>query len=256
MAESAIGIAMAQIICLNGDRAGNRLRIENAIIQAKMAGASLITFPESCLLGWINPEAHQEAFPIPGEDSAFIAALAGKYDVFISLGIDEKEGDKLYGSALLVDNSGNIMLKHRKINVLPHLMNPPYTAGNKIATVETAFGRIGLMICADTFEDNLLAEMKAQKPDLLLVPYGWAAETKEWPAHGKKLVEVVEKVAKTLHCPVIGTNAIGQITDGSWKGRIYGGQSVACDENGKVLKIGKDREPEVSIVPIELKKKI
>jgi N-carbamoylputrescine amidase len=100
-----VKIAMAQIFYLDGDRAGNFLRIENAIIDAKKQKAEIVTFPESCILGWVNPTAHQRAFPIPGEDSKELCALAKKYKIYLCIGVDEKDGDKLFDSALLIDDN-------------------------------------------------------------------------------------------------------------------------------------------------------
>lgn len=247
-----IKIAVAQIFCIDGDREGNLIRIENAIIQAKQYNAELITFPESCILGWINPIAHQKSFAIPGEDSSKISEWAKKYKIHICIGLDEKVGNLLFGSAILVDDKGEIILKHQKINVLPHLMQPPYTAGNQINIIQTQFGKIGILICADSFQENLLLRMKEKQPDLLLIPYGWAEESKNWPDHGKELIKVVQHASITLNCPIIGTNLVGQISQGIWAGRIYGGQSVVCNAVGEIIKTGKDRDSEVMIIDLIL----
>jgi predicted amidohydrolase len=248
-----IRITIAQIHIENSDRVGNLRRIENAVILAKESKSDIILFPESAILGWINPEAPQLANTIPGCDSDFLCKLALNYKIFICIGLDEKEGDRLFDSAVLIDDHGQIILKHRKINVLPDLMSPPYAIGNDVNTADTRFGKIGVIICADSFKDDILQKMLAQKPDIMLIPYGWAAPENEWPQHGKKLENVVINVAKTLKCPVIGTDLVGEVAHGPWQGQIYGGQSVAVDKNGKVLKIGKDREPEISSVTIMLK---
>jgi predicted amidohydrolase len=50
-----------------------------------------------------------------------------------------------------------------------------------VNAVKTKFGTIGVLICANSFQENILTEMKAKKPDLMLIPYGWAADEKEWP---------------------------------------------------------------------------
>ncbi len=247
-----IKIAMAQIICIDGDRAGNLVRIENAIIEAKDKVAEIIVFPESCLLGWINPEAHQRAFPIPGDDSELLCKLAEKYKMYICIGLDEKEGDNLYGAAILIDDTGNILLKHRKINVLPTLMIPPYSIGNDVTVAKTKFGTIGVLICADSFEENLLDSMKMKKPDLILIPYGWAAIEKDWPQHGADLIKVVKNASEKVDCPVIGTNLIGQISHGPWTGQIYGGLSVAFDNKRNILVVGKDRERDIAVITIEI----
>ena len=112
-------------------------------------------------------------------------------------------------------------------------------------------GKIGVMICADTFRAGMLADMARLQPDLLLVPYGWAAQEEEWPEHGNSLTELVQKVARTVDCPVIGTDLVGAMTNGPWRGRTYGGQSVAVDRDGTVLAKGRDRDRDIVMVTVE-----
>lgn len=245
-------IALAQILCVDGDHSGNFLRIENAIVEAKSKKAEIIVFPESSIFGWVNPEAHQRATTIPGTDSDRLCALAKKYQIYICIGLDEKAKNQLFDSALLIDDEGKILLKHRKINVLPNLMTPSYAIGEEVKAADTKFGRIGVIICADSFQEDLLGKMALQKPAFMLIPYGWAALENEWPQHGKNLEKVVKNVAKQLNCPVIGTDLVGQISHGPWAGQVYGGHSVACDKDGNVIKIGRDREPDLMIVKIQL----
>ena len=242
--------AICQIFCLDGDRMGNFIRIENAIREAKDAGADIACFPETALLGWVNPDAHKRACPIPGEDSDRLCKLAGDYDLHLCIGLAEKEGRRLYDSAVMIDNKGNILLKHRKINLLTELMSPPYTPGESIDAIETEFGKVGLLICADTHDSKILKCMAALKPDLLLVPYGYAAIEDQWPGHGKELEKVVANTARKTKAFVIGTNLVGEITKGPWKGRIYGGQSVAVDRTGQVILVAKDRDRDINIISL------
>jgi len=243
--------AICQIFCLDGDRRGNFVRIENAIREAKEAGADIACFPETAILGWVNPDAHKRAFPIPGEDSERLCRMAKDYNLHLCVGLAEKEGRSLYDSAVLIDSKGNILLKHRKINLLTELMNPPYTAGKNIDAIKTEFGKIGLLICADTHDGKILKRMAALKPDLLLIPYGYAAAEEEWPGHGKELEKVVTNTAKKTGAFVIGTNLVGEITHGPWKGRIYGGQSVAVNSTGQVMVVARDRDWDVKIINIK-----
>ncbi len=246
----SINVAMCQIFTLDGDRRGNFVRIENAVCQAKDAGADLACLPEMAILGWVNPDAHKRACPIPGPDSDRLCKLAADYGSYLCVGLAEKDGDCLYDSVILIDNSGRILLKHRKINLLSELMTPPYTPGEDINVVETEFGRIGLLICADTHENHILQRMAALGPDLLLVPYGYAAEEDQWPGHGKVLEDVVKNAALQTGACVVGTNLVGEITHGAWKGRIYGGHSVAVDKTGKVTSIASDQDFDISVVDI------
>jgi predicted amidohydrolase len=244
--------AICQIFCLDGDRRGNFVRIESAIREAKDAGAEIACFPETAILGWVNPDAHKRAQPIPGEDSDKLCKLAKDYDLHLCIGLAEKEGCRLYDSAVLIDSKGNILLKHRKINLLAELMSPPYAPGENIDVVDAKFGKIGLLICADTHDSKILKRMATLKPDLLLVPYGYAAAENQWPEHGKELEKVVTNTAKKAGAFVIGTNLVGEITRGPWKGRIYGGQSVAADKTGRVMIVAKDRDRDNNIISIKI----
>jgi predicted amidohydrolase len=245
-----VRIAMCQIVCMDGDRRGNLARIEQAVEEAAKVGAEIVCLPESAILGWVNPEAHRRAEPIPGSDSQRLCELAQRHRVFLCVGLDEKAGGGLYDSALLIDDNGRILLKHRKIILLSELMTPPYSAGKDVGVVQTRFGRIGVLICADTHENQILDEMARQEPDLMLVPYGYAAPEEAWPEHGKELERVVTNAAKVLNAPVVGTNLIGQITHGPWTGRTYAGHSVAADRTGKILAIGRDFDRDVVLISV------
>ncbi|MFC1725446.1 carbon-nitrogen hydrolase family protein [candidate division KSB1 bacterium] len=248
--QTALKIAICQIFVLDGDRSGNFVRIENAMIEAKNAGADIACFPETAVLGWVNPDAHKRACPIPGDDTKRLSELARKYDTYLCLGLCEKDGENLYDSVVLIDNKGNILLKHRKINILSELMTPAYTPGEGVNIVQTVFGRIGLLICADTFKDDIIGKMAELKPDLVLVPYGWAAPENAWPEHGKSLASFVKNLAVKVGAPVIGTDVVGEITKGPWSGQVYGGQSVAFDAAGNILAAAKDRDRDIVIVSI------
>jgi predicted amidohydrolase len=239
---------MCQIFCLDGDRRGNLVRIGSAIREAKVGGADIACLPETALLGWVNPEAHERACTIPGADSDRLCELAANYNIHLCVGLAEKDGRKLYDSVLLIDNGGQILLKHRKINLLSELMSPPYTAGNDVNAVETGFGKIGLLICADTHESEILKRMAALTPDLLLVPYGYAATEEAWPGHGKELEKVVKNTARKTGAFVVGTNLVGEITHGPWKGRIFGGHSAAADKTGRTVAVAKDRDRDITVV--------
>jgi len=223
--------------------------------EAVQQGAEIVCLPETCLLGWVNPQAHERACAIPGPDSERLCGLARQYRVHLCVGLAEKDGDRLYDSAILIDDQGEILLKHRKINLLTHLMEPPYTPGTEVQVCETSFGRIGLLICADSFDMALCERMQQLKPDLVLIPYGWAASAEKWPQHGAELKSVVQRAAQAVNAPIIGTDLVGQITHGPWKGMVYGGQSVAARANGDIIAGGKDRQRDIMVVTVKYRRR-
>lgn len=244
--------AVCQTFCIDSDLEGNLKRMEYAVATAAAHGAVLACLPECADLGWVNPDAHTLAGPIPGPTSDRIGAMARKHGLMISVGLCEKEGDQLYDSAILVGSDGAILARHRKINTLRELLTPPYTRGRAedIQVVETPIGRVGLLICADTFREDLVNRVAAQSPDLLIVPYGWAAPKEKWPDHAKSLAGVVSGAAKRAGCAVVGTDVVGSITHGPWTGQTYGGQSVVADRAGNIIATLRDRDAEVRIVEV------
>jgi predicted amidohydrolase len=250
--KRTVRLAVCQILVIDSDREGNFRRIEYALEQAGAQHADIAIFPESSILGWENPEAHHLAEPIPGKDSDRIASLARKYNLMIAIGLDEKDGDRLYDSAILVDKTGKLLWKHRKINVLPELMTPPYSQGRPedIGVVATEFGRIAVLICADTFTDAYLARLKALKPDLMLVPYGWAATNDQWPQHSRQLEELVKRRAAEVHCPMAGVDLVGEMTHGPWQGQTYGGSSFVADAEGNILLTARDRDTDLRVIDL------
>jgi predicted amidohydrolase len=249
-------VAMCQIVCLDGDRAGNFVRVENALRESAKAGADIACFPESSILGWVNPDAHTRAYGIPGADADRLCELARRYKIHLCIGLDEKAGANLYDAAVLIDDGGRMLLKHRKTNNLldvKDLMVPQYTSGSDFKVVDTRFGKVGVMICADTFDDNNLRRMAALKPALVLVPYGWVGDETMWPKHGEALGGVVKHAAEIIGAPVVGTDPVGQVSHGAWAGKYYGGASVAFDERGTRLGVSADRDRDVTILSIPLR---
>lgn len=252
--QKSVRLAICQILVIDSDREGNFRRIEDALEEAQSQHAQIAVFPESSILGWENPDAHRLAEPIPGKDSDRIAALARKYGLMIAIGLDEKAGDRLYDSAILVDKAGKLLWRHRKINVLPELMTPPYSQGRPedIGVVDTEFGRIAVLICADTFTDAFAERLKALKPDLMLVPYGWAATNDKWPGHSKELETLVRRRAAQVQCPMAGVDLVGEMTHGPWAGWTYGGSSFVADGQGRLLLTARDRNTDLRVIDVAI----
>lgn len=229
-------------------------RIGAALAEAAAQHADLACFPEACVFGWVNSAAHDGAAPIPGALTDRVAALAARHDVMVALGLAERDGDRLYNCVVLIDRDGTLLLKHRKVNVLRELMEPPYSAGPGAAgsVVDTRLGRIGLLICADTFPEPIVDQLARQSPDLVIVPYGWAAPADDWPDHGRSLTAWVVNTARRCRAPVVGTDSVGRIHDGPWKGFVLGGQSPVCDATGAVIAALPDRASAVRVVDVPL----
>jgi predicted amidohydrolase len=164
---------------------------------------------------------------------------AKKNGVWICAGLAEKEGKQTYNAALLISSSGEIMIHHRKINILD-IAQGYYGQGRGLQVVETPFGNVGVMICADAFADErvITQTLCYMGADLILSPTSWALPpelkhdsvraTEEWYGH-------YSPVAEKYNVFIAGCSNVGKITDGPWKGYSAIGNSLLIGPHGEIL---------------------
>jgi predicted amidohydrolase len=109
-----------------------------------------------------------------------------------------------------------------------------------------------VLICADTFTDAFLDRLKVLKPDLMLVPYGWAAPDDKWPEHSKELEDLVKRRAAQVRCPMAGVDLVGEMTHGPWAGWTYGGSSFVADGDGRILLTARDRDTDFRVIELPI----
>ncbi len=168
-------VGMGQILVEGGQPEANLHRAVAAIRQAAERGCRLVVLPGCLDLGWTDPSARTMAVPIPGTHAEDLVGAAREHRIHVGAGLVERDGDRLYNAAILIEPSGKIVLHHRKINELDIGLDL-YSVGNRLAVAETELGTIGLSICADNFCSSLaiahvLARMGAQ---LIVSPSFWA----------------------------------------------------------------------------------
>ena len=216
-------LALAQMSVVGGDREANLKHAGEMISEAVEQGAQFILLPEAMDLGWTDPSALTEAEPIPeGKTARFLSDMAQKHKVFVCSGLIEKDGDKVYNSAVLIDPTGEVILVHRKINELD-IGHPYYALGERLNVCHTEFGTIGLMICADASTGDrviprALAYMGA---DVILSPSSWAVvadHNNQSDPYGGMWKDAYKPVAKDFRVWIASCSNVGWMTGGPWKG--------------------------------------
>jgi predicted amidohydrolase len=236
-------LALVQMKVIGGDRKANLANAKKMIDEAAENKAEIILLPEAMDLGWTDPSALTEAQPIPqGQTSQLLINLAKKHEVFICSGLIEKDGDKVYNSAIIIDSSGNIILTHRKINEL-EIGHPFYALGNKLNVCQTPFGTIGLLICADANTDNhvLTKSLAYMGADVILSPSSWAMpadhdNVKE--PYGSTWENAYMPVAKDFAVWIASSSNVGEMTAGPWKGWNGIGCSLVINPKGEIAMKG------------------
>jgi predicted amidohydrolase len=165
---------------------------------------------------------------------------AQRHHVYVCSGLVEREREKFFNSAVLINPAGEVILHHRKINEL-EIGHASYALGDRLGVATTPLGTFGLMICADGFaRDQVLSRslgyMGAQ---VILSPCAWAMPADHDNAvepYGQLWLDNYQPVARDFRLWIVGVSNVGEITDGPWCGRHCIGASLVVDPDGeKVL---------------------
>lgn len=143
-------LGMGQMLVEGGEANRNLQRAVQMIQQAAEQGCAMVVLPECLDLGWTDPSARTLAQPIPGPRSAVLAQAAQQTQTYVVAGLTELAGERIYNAAVLISPEAEILLKHRKINIM-EIARDLYTTGDSLVVTHTPLGTIGVNICADNF---------------------------------------------------------------------------------------------------------
>lgn len=268
-------VALAQ---LKSSDVGNFDKMLSLAQQAKAQGAQLVVFPESSVFGWLNPAVFTQAAPIPGVYSDRFVAIAKQTKLWLAVGIEE-QGPKAgpgslpnayqaYDSAILINPQGQIVLHHRKFNVLQNAFDPAacksilnqdqcaYTPGEltDIAVADTPFGKTSILVCADAYTyapAQALATLKALQPDFVIVPWGiTAGEQSQCGTDGFNATGYAAQAASYLGSAfVVGANGVGPRNYGKYLPSTYCGDSGYATPAGQSTQ-APDADAELAVFQI------
>ena len=175
----SVRIAVCQLKLAVGDTDHNAAAAREAIVTAAGSGAQIVVLPELTRSGYVfrdAAEARSLAEPADGPSAREWAHLAGRHDLVIAGGFCELgESGAVHNSALLVGPDGARAV-YRKAHLwdaeadffVPGDADPP--------VVDTAYGRIGVVICYDAEFPEWVRRPALAGADLLAVPTNWPAE--------------------------------------------------------------------------------
>jgi predicted amidohydrolase len=237
--RTSIQVAMGQMLVKAGQPQQNLERAVTMIAAAAKAGADLIVLPECLDIGWTDGRAKDLAQPIPGSHSQQLAKAARDHHIHVAAGLVERFGNQLFNSAVLFDDSGGLLLLHRKINELGIAMGL-YSIGDRLGVAHCKLGVIGLDICADNVPNSLaighvLARMGAQ---IIVAPSAWAVppeHDQDQEPYGALWLGAYQHLSRIYDLPVVGVSGVGWLEDGAWKGWKVIGCSLAVGADAQII---------------------
>jgi predicted amidohydrolase len=156
----------------------NYLRAEKLIQQAAAGKAQLVCTTECFLDGYAIkdktiPLENYRALGEPIPDGTYfkrVASLADRLNIFLIAGMLEADGDQRYNTAVFINPEGQLIGKYRKHKLEHELVRN--TPGTETPVFKTPFGQIGIMICADRRDPDLVKRLKENGANLLICPSG------------------------------------------------------------------------------------
>lgn len=144
----------------------NYERLVRRLDQVAPHRPDLTCLPECSLTGYLYSEDDFARFAesIPGPTTERIGGLAREYRVHICFGLLERTESGVYNSAVLLDRTGKLILRHRKIEE-----KPPFVTGDSLGSADTELGRLGILICGDLFDGATVEKLNASL-NWLIVP--------------------------------------------------------------------------------------
>ncbi|HRU05285.1 MAG TPA: carbon-nitrogen hydrolase family protein [Candidatus Brocadiia bacterium] len=168
---------MTKDVDLGAVRRYSRRRVERLgeyFVRAWRAGADFVCGYEA-----ITGAAHYGSLPetraafdalvetVPGPTTELFGKLARRHGGYCAICLEEKDGDRVYNTAVLIDRKGRIAGKYRKVH-LPPQERMYATPGNAFPVFETDFGRVGFSICYDIMFPEASRAVALNGADLLV----------------------------------------------------------------------------------------
>lgn len=247
--EAKVKVASIQMEPVIGEVTSNVAHTIDLIEAAAAKGGRVIVLPELCNTGYMfqsRAEALALAEPVPGGAStnAWID-VAKRLGLYIVAGITEKDGLKLYNSAVIIGPEGYLGT-YRKL----HLWGDEalyFTPGDLgLPVFDTPFGRLACHICYDCWFPEVWRLQAMQGAELVCVPTNWVPipgqdDTREAmanilvmaAAHSNSMfVVAADRIGTERDQPFIGQSLI--VSPTGWP---VAGPASATDEETLIVEV-------------------
>jgi len=221
-----MNVAVVQMSPVPKDKELNRAAMIRGVKAAASNGPHLVVFPECALTGYLM-ESAEEALSVgetvPGPSTEVFRDLCARTDTYIIFGLIEKDGKKLYNTAVLVGPEG-VVGRHRKAHLVRVAVDSFVAPGQHLEVFEIRGIRIGLLICYEIRFPEASRVLALKGAQMIVVIANWPMGAEVNPN-----IMVPARAAEN-HVYVLGVNRSGK--EGTLS---FIGNSVIYDPNGSLL---------------------
>ena len=169
-------ISFLHLAPVTNDIDHNRKLVEHGVKVASQQGAQWVVTPELCIPGYLFMETIGTDWILPQPDpwmNGFLS-LVKEHGLTVFLSHPERDPatDKMYNTVFVIDSTGDIIGKHRKVKALGGAESWS-TSGWKIDPIECDGIKTGILICADAYKNEIAQVFKDKGAQLLVSPVAW-----------------------------------------------------------------------------------
>lgn len=178
-----------------------------------------------------RPWVRALAETVPGPTTELFAGLARRYRGHCAVSLEERCGDRLFNTTVLIDRAGRIAGRYRKVH-LPPQERGHATPGDGFPVFETDFGRVGFSTCYDLMFPETARCLAMNGADLMI----HAGNTAYTLPEETLRVRAAENMFWVMVCD------------------LEGGRSMVVDPTGRVVLQATRYTPRILWVDVDLAK--
>ena len=241
-------VACAQLVLTVGDTAENRNTMKAGLQAIVAKGAQIVVLPELASSGYVFADRAELASLAETRDGPAItewANFAESFGLTVVAGFAEAAGDAIYNSAAVVDPTG-LRGVYRKAHLWDS-ENAVFDRGDDLPlVVDTAHGRIGVMICYDVEFPEWVRAVALAGADLLCAPVNWPLLPRP---EGERPTEMVRALAGAgmNRMPIAVCDRVGVE-----RGQDWIGGSVIIDADGYPVAMAEFGKPGIITADLDL----
>jgi len=166
-------VRLATVNCRPGDTKTPAESVEQfcaVLDQAGQQKADIVCLGEGVNMIGTYKEYDEIAEPIPGPTTERLGELARKYRMYVVAALGEREGQAIYNTAVLIDRQGKVAGKYRKVYIPEGEFDQGVAQGDSYPVFDTDFGRIGIMICWDSWFVDPARALSLQGAEVIFLP--------------------------------------------------------------------------------------
>ncbi|WP_417687502.1 carbon-nitrogen hydrolase family protein [Pseudidiomarina sp.] len=204
--------------------------IEQLLDQIPAARPQLVVLPEACLCfgaGDKKQRSYAELYSHTAPLQGRLAELARQHGIYLLVGtmpiIDDASAEKFSAASLLFGPDGKCMARYNKIhlfdvdvadNTKTYRESLWTEAGERVVTVETEFGTLGLAVCYDVRFPELFRALRSKGAEIIALPSAFTKVTGNAHWHVLTRARAIEQQCYVVAGAQVGVHANGRETYG------------------------------------------